>query len=229
MSALATLKELLSTKILAKFTDGNDDACKIFCNHKEITLEFSSNLLLHICEILKTDKQLDFAMLLDVCGVDYLHYGKSEWQTNSATTEGFSRAVVDTAMDVPHISKPQQRFAVVYHLLSLNKNHRIRLRTYALGEPPTVDSVVAIWPGANWFEREAFDLFGIEFNNHPDLRRILTDYDFDGHPLRKDFPLEGRVERKYDAEKSEVVYQPVSIEPRVLVPKVIRDDSRYNE
>lgn len=227
MASLTTLKQLLHTKVTAEFPDSE---IKITVATGDLTLECSHDLLLQICTFLKADTLLDFAMLLDVCGVDYLHYGKSEWQTEIATQSGFSRAVVDEASDVPATKlQPPHRFAVVYHLLSLTNNQRVRLKTYALGEPPTVESLTALWPSANWFEREVFDLFGIHFSNHPDLRRILTDYDFVGHPLRKDFPLQGHVERTYDKAKSAVVYQPVTIENRVLVPKVIRDDSRYNE
>jgi NADH-quinone oxidoreductase subunit C len=121
------------------------------------------------------------------------------------------------------------RFAVTYNLLSITNNQRLRLRVKCPDtQEPVVDSVVEVWAGANWFEREAFDLFGILFRGHPDLRRILTDYGFIGHPFRKDFPLSGNVEVKYDTEKKRVVYQPVSIEPRVLVPKVIRHDHRYD-
>jgi NADH-quinone oxidoreductase subunit C len=123
----------------------------------------------------------------------------------------------------------ERRFAVVYQLLSIRHNRRVRLRTFcSAGEPPVVDSVVEVWPGAEWFEREAFDLFGILFRGHPDLRRILTDYGFIGHPFRKDFPLIGHVEVRYDPAKRRVAYEPVSIEPRVLVPRVIRDDHRYD-
>ena len=124
---------------------------------------------------------------------------------------------------------PGRRFAVVYHLLSISLNQRLRLRVFCADDAaPMVDSVTGIWAGANWFEREAFDLFGILFKGHPDLRRLLTDYGFIGHPFRKDFPLSGNVEVRYDPEKGRVVYQPVSIDPRVLVPKVIRHDNRYD-
>jgi NADH-quinone oxidoreductase subunit C len=127
---------------------------------------------------------------------------------------------------VPHDGA---RFAVAYQLLSVTHNQRLRIRARCEDlEDPVIDSVVEIWPGANWFEREAFDLFGILFTGHPDLRRILTDYGFIGHPFRKDFPLIGNVEVRYDADKQRVVYEPVSIEPRILVPKVIRDDNRYD-
>ena len=119
------------------------------------------------------------------------------------------------------------RYAVVYHLLSVRHNHRLRLKTFVDGNPPIVDSVVGIWAAADWYEREAFDLFGIVFEGHPDLRRILTDYGFVGHPMRKDFPQIGQVEMRYDPEQKRVIYQPVSIEPRVNQPRVIRDDSRY--
>jgi len=118
---------------------------------------------------------------------------------------------------------------VVYHLLSIKHNLRLRLRTFAGDDPPAVESVAEIWASANWYEREAFDLFGILFEGHPDLRRILTDYGFIGHPFRKDFPLEGNVEVRYDPDKGRVVYQPVTIENRVLVPRVIRRDERFDE
>jgi NADH-quinone oxidoreductase subunit C len=124
------------------------------------------------------------------------------------------------------IRDSDRRFAVVYHLLSIQHNMRLRLRVYAVGDLPRVDSVIGIWASANWFEREAFDLYGILFRGHPDLRRILTDYGFVGHPFRKDFPLIGQVEMRYDPEKRRVVYEPVSVEPRTLVPKVIREDNR---
>ena len=151
---------------------------------------------------------------------------RSEWKTLSATGSGFSRGVNRGGARVPHDGA---RFAVAYQLLSITHNQRLRLRARCEdAEDPIIDSVVDIWPGANWFEREAFDLFGILFTGHPDLRRILTDYGFIGHPFRKDFPLIGNVEVRYDADKQRVVYEPVSIEPRTLVPKVIRNDNRYD-
>jgi NADH-quinone oxidoreductase subunit C len=161
-----------------------------------------------------------------VAGVDYLHYGRDEWQTHTATHSGFSRGRV-ARTSAPDPNMPG-RFAVVYQLLSISRNQRLRLRVKcADAQEPVVDSVIDVWASANWFEREAFDLFGILFRGHPDLRRILTDYGFIGHPFRKDFPLSGNVEVQYDPEKKRVVYQPVSILPRVLVPKVIRHDHRY--
>lgn len=182
--------------------------------------------LLTVCRTLRDDPELRFELLMDVAGVDYLHFGRDDWQTDSATRSGFSRARVAraTAPD-PNTAG---RFAVVYQLLSIAHNTRLRLRvTCPDAQEPTVDSVTDVWASANWFEREAFDLFGILFRGHPDLRRILTDYGFIGHPFRKDFPLIGNVEAQYDPEKKRVVYQPVSIVPRVLVPKVIRHDHRY--
>jgi NADH-quinone oxidoreductase subunit C len=156
--------------------------------------------------------------LVDVCGVDYLTYGEDEWITESATGSGFSRGVErqPVILDESDTFDPR-RFAAVYHLLSLQNNWRVRLRVFTgASNPPMVPSLVEVWNSANWFEREAFDLFGILFEGHPDLRRILTDYGFIGHPFR------------YDADKGRVVYQPVSIEPRTAVPKVIRDDNRYS-
>jgi len=167
----------------------------------ELTIEVASPHLHELCVALRDEAPFNFEQLIDLCGVDYLHYGNGSW---SGT-----------------------RFAVVYHLLSIHHNHRIRVRTFIEGEPPLVESVVDIWSGANWYEREAFDLYGIVFEGHPDLRRILTDYGFIGHPFRKDFPISGNVEMRYDPEKGRVIYQPVTIEPRMMVPRVIRDDHRY--
>jgi len=193
--------------------------------YDELTIEVAPEHLHSTCLILRDDPAFAFNLFVDVCGVDYLHYGLSEWETEAATFTGFERGVDKAGM---HKSSPhQQRFAAVYHLLSLAQNHRIRLRTYLDTQHPQVDSVVDLWPAADWFEREAFDLFGIEFKGHPDLRRILTDYGFIGHPFRKDFPLIGNVEARYDAALKQVVYEPVSIEPRILEPKVIRRDNRY--
>ena len=192
----------------------------------ELTYEVSQAQLFDVCLQLRDAPELAFEQLMDLAGIDYLEYGCDEWRTQSATRSGFSRGVRrSTAAEVP---SGRERFAVVYHLLSVSQNWRVRLRCSCLGdEPPMVDSVVDVWAAANWFEREAFDLFGILFRGHPDLRRILTDYGFIGHPFRKDFPLSGNVEVRYDPAKGRVVYEPVSIEPRTLVPKVIREDARY--
>ena len=198
----------------------------------ELGYRVSPDDLLDVCRTLRDAPELKFEMLMDVCGVDYQAYGQDEWQTNSATGTGFSRGTLREAPpvdDVDHATyRPAGRFAVAYHLLSISHNHRLRLKTFCPNdERPIVDSVNDVWSPADWFEREAFDLYGILFRGHPDLRRLLTDYGFIGHPFRKDFPLIGNVEVRYDPAKGRVVYEPVSIEPRTLVPKVIRDDARY--
>jgi NADH-quinone oxidoreductase subunit C len=194
----------------------------------ELTYEVAAGELLATAALLRDAPDLKFEMCMDVCGVDYLQHGRDEWNTQSATSSGFSRGVARAAPRVGELA-PGRRFAVVYHLLSISLNQRLRLRVFcADDEQPMVDSVTGIWAGANWFEREAFDLFGILFKGHPDLRRLLTDYGFIGHPFRKDFPLSGNVEVRYDPEKGRVIYQPVTIDPRVLVPKVIRHDNRYD-
>lgn len=192
----------------------------------ELTIEVKPELIRKMSLILRDDPDFDFKLLVDVCGVDYLQYGLAEWETHTATATGFSRGVDESRLK-NSTEKDHPRFAVVYHLLSINHNHRIRMRSFLDSTQPVIDSVMDIWPAANWFEREAFDLFGIIFTGHPDLRRILTDYGFIGHPFRKDFPLSGNVEVRYDAKLKQVIYEPVSIQPRVLEPKVIRDDNRY--
>ena len=196
---------------------------------EELAYEVDPAQLLEVCRALRDAPELRFEMLMDLAGIDYLEFRKDDWQTLSATRTGFSRARLEEEVTVPPVPVEGARFAVVYQLLSITHNQRLRLRVKCENEAePVVDSVVEIWASANWFEREAFDLFGILFRGHPDLRRILTDYGFVGHPFRKDFPLSGNVEVRYDPEKKRIVYQPVSIEPRVLVPKVIREDNRYN-
>ena len=196
----------------------------------ELTYELDKADLIEIATALRNEADFGFEMLMDVCGVDYLSYGSDEWKTNDATDSGYSRGVEREPVILDEADKfDPRRFAVVYHLLSLQHNFRLRLRTYTgTSNPPILKSVVDIWNGANWFEREVFDLFGVLFEGHPDLRRILTDYGFIGHPFRKDFPLSGNVEVSYDADEGRVVYKPVSIEPRTLVPRVIRDDNRYS-
>jgi NADH-quinone oxidoreductase subunit C len=198
-------------------------------NHTgELTYEVMPADLLMVAATLRDGTGLKFEMCMDVCGVDYLEHGRAEWKTEHATMSGFSRGVVRGAAP-DEATLAGRRFAVVYHLLSIALNQRLRLKVFCADDAqPMVDSVTAIWASAGWFEREAFDLFGILFKGHPDLRRLLTDYGFIGHPFRKDFPLSGNVEVRYDPEKGRVVYQPVSIEPRVLVPKVIRHDNRYD-
>jgi NADH-quinone oxidoreductase subunit C len=195
------------------------------------------------CQALRDE--FGFEMLVDLCGVDYLGYGCDEWDTE-VSSEGYSRGVEGkgpgrfafgeaTTRQAPEplgpaiVPVPQRRFAVVAQLLSVANNQRLRATCFAENDDlPVIASVTAIWPGVNWFEREAFDMFGIIFEGHPDLRRILTDYGFVGHPFRKDFPLIGNVEVRYDPERKRVVYEPVtSVEPRVGVPRVVRDDARY--
>ncbi len=196
----------------------------------ELTYLLDKDDLIEVARALRDEPDFHFEMLVDVCGVDYLTYGSDEWTTQSATGSGYSRGVErePVILDEADTFDPE-RFAVVYHLLSLKNNARLRLRVFT-GDtnPPIVKSVVDIWNSANWFERETFDLFGILFEGHPDLRRILTDYGFIGHPFRKDFPLIGNVEVTYDPDKGRVVYQPVTIEPRTLVPRVIRDDGEHS-
>lgn len=159
--------------------------------------------MIEVATALRDEPEFAFEECMDVAGVDYSEYGDGAWQG--------------------------PRFAVAYQLLSVKHNHRLRMKVFADDDMPVVDSVINIWSGVNWFEREAFDLFGIIFDGHPDLRRILTDYGFIGHPFRKDFPLNGHVEMRYDPEKKRVIYQPVTIEPRVNQVRVVRDDHRYSE
>ena len=184
------------------------------------TLEISPENLLPVCKKLRDDKDFQFDLLVDVCGVDYADYGISYWRTNETTETGFNRGVEEKGQRVIAWEKP--RFASVYHLLSTIHNQRVRLKVY-LNESLVVPSVIDIWKSADWFEGESYDLFGIVYEGHPDLRRILTDYGFKGHPFRKDFPLIGEVEMRYDAKEKRCVYEKVSIEPRTLVPKVIRN------
>ncbi len=203
----------------------------------EVTIEVSVSDAIPVFQALRDDESLKFEQLIDVCGVDYSEYGNVEWVTDESSATGFSRGVEPSAGarlrfgDEPeYVNTERPRFAAVYHLMSVTHNHRLRVRVYCESDAvPLVYSVIDIWPSASWFEREAFDLYGIIFDGHPDLRRILTDYGFVGHPFRKDFPLVGHVEMIYDEEQKRVVYQPVSIEPRVLVPRVIRDDGRFDE
>jgi len=169
----------------------------------EVTAVVKPGDLLEVATKLRDAPELHFEQLIDLCGVDYSAYG-----------------------DGAASSDQHARFAVVFHLLSIAHNRRLRVRVFASDdEMPVVDSVIGVWPSANWFEREAFDLYGIIFAGHPDLRRILTDYGFIGHPFRKDFPLSGNVEMRYDPDQQRVIYQPVSIEPRETVPRVIREEN----
>jgi len=163
----------------------------------EVTIVVKPEQLLDTATALRDAPELRFEQLTDLCGVDYRNYGEG--------------------------GLPGPRFAVVYHLLSFTHNWRVRMRVFAADdELPVLDSVIEVWPSANWFEREAFDLFGIMFTGHPDLRRILTDYGFIGHPFRKDFPVSGQVEMRYDPDQKRVIYQPVTIEPREITPRIVR-------
>jgi NADH-quinone oxidoreductase subunit C len=163
----------------------------------ELTVEVKASDYKTVCTRLRND---GFEQLVDLCGVDYASYGDKPREGN--------------------------RFAAVVHLLSIRNNVRLRVRSFCADDSfPVIDSLVEVWPGVGWFEREAFDLFGIVFEGHPDLRRILTDYGFIGHPMRKDFPLSGHVEMRYDAESKRVIYQPVTIEPREITPRVVREEN----
>lgn len=200
----------------------------------ETTLEVGPACWLDVCRSLRDDAEFRFEQAVDLCGADFLGYGQAEWDTTDISSEGFSRGVEGQGPgrfrweERPQGSGPEKRFAAIVHLLSIHHNMRLRVRCFAADNSlPVIASLVDIWPGLNWFEREAFDLYGIVFEGHPDLRRILTDYGFVGHPFRKDFPLIGNVEVRYDAEKKRVIYEPVSIDPRVGVPRVVREDSRW--
>ena len=181
----------------------------------ELTLVINSDDVLEVCQRLKDE--FKFEILIDLCGVDYLTYGESDWNGN-ASSSGFGRA----RQAQKSTNQKDQRFGVIYHLLSVSSNQRLRVKALLSTDNLMIQSVTKIWNCADWFEREAFDLFGILFENHNDLRRILTDYGFVGHPLRKDFPMIGEVEMRYDDQLGRVVYEPVSIEPNVNVPRVIR-------
>lgn len=195
----------------------------------ELTVAVKAANLHALCLALRDQAAFDFKVLVDVTAVDYLHYGLDDWATQSTTETGFGRGVLPGwEREIESPAQKPYRFSVVYHLLSLSNNQRIRLHVHLPHDVDLiVDSVIDIWPAADWFEREVFDLFGILFRGHPDLRRILTDYGFVGHPFRKDFPLIGKVEARYDYALKRVVYEPVSITLRVLEPKVIRHDNRY--
>jgi NADH-quinone oxidoreductase subunit C len=200
MSRLENLQQQLMTLL--------GEQTKLTLSTDEITLEVSPDHWQSVCLRLRDESALRFETCIDLCGLDYLTYGAGRVGETPAT------AVV-----------PANRFAVVVHLLSLTHNCRLRVRTFLQStEFPVLDSLVDVWPAVNWFEREAFDLFGIVFEGHPDLRRILTDYGFIGHPFRKDFPVYGNVEMRYDPEQGRVVYQPVTIDPREVIPRVIRED-----
>ena len=223
-----TQSNSLVERLAARF----GDTLTISVVRNEVTAELAAADLLAVATALRDEAPFRFGVPIDVCGIDYLGYGQTEWDTETVSGTGFSRGVEGEAMgrfnwaDRPRNESLPRRFASVVHVLSLENNQRLRLRVFCDDDSlPIVPSLTGIWPGVNWFERESFDLYGIIYDGHPDLRRILTDYGFVGHPFRKDFPLIGNVEVRYDPEQKRVVYEPVSIEPRVLVPRVIRDDA----
>lgn len=196
-----TRLETLQSNLLAAF--GENYTLKLALN--ELTLEVPANDWVDACTALRDNPALGFDTCIDLCGLDY-----SAWGAPTLPPSGN-----------PHPS----RFAVVAHLLSVRNNWRLRVRAYLPNDDfPMLSTLMAVWPAVNWYEREAFDLYGIVFEGHPDLRRILTDYGFIGHPFRKDFPLSGNVEMRYDAEQKRVVYQPVTIEPREITPRVVREE-----
>ena len=196
-SRLETLSLCLQKVLTNKLVSTNEQL-------GELTIEVAPTELLWVMETLRDNSELGFEILIDLCGVDYLSYGVES---------------------ITESDRQEKRFAAVYHLLSIKHNYRLRVRTFATNnEFPVLDSVIGIWPVANWYEREAFDLYGVVFTGHPDLRRILTDYGFIGNPFRKDFPLTGNVEMRYDPDQKRVIYQPVSIEPREITPRVIREE-----
>lgn len=217
--------QLKSLFVNSEASDVSQAQSPISIAFDEVTFESDLQNIHANLKQLRDEPQFDFDQLIDLCAVDYLNYGKYDWETESATENGFSRGV--EPLEASIAVSPKGRFAVVYHLLSTRHNQRLRVKTWVHEGMMRIPSVHDLWKSANWFEREAYDLYGILFENHPDLRRILTDYGFIGHPFRKDFPLSGHVEMRYDATLKKVIYEPVDIEPRVSVPKVIRQDNRY--
>jgi NADH-quinone oxidoreductase subunit C len=224
------------TSLVERLAARFGDMLTVKVDRNEVTAEVAPRDLIAVATALRDEAGFRFTIPIDVCGVDYLSYGQTEWDTDTAQGESFSRGVEGEAMgrftwaDRPRNVEQPRRYAAVIHLLSIELNQRIRLRVFCEDDAfPIVPSVTPVWPGTDWFERETFDLYGIIFDGHPDLRRILTDYGFVGHPFRKDFPLIGNVEVRYDPEQKRVIYEPVSIEPRVLVPRTIRNDADLDQ
>ena len=215
---------MIEQKITKKFSHTNIHCHPNVKFNQEFTIEIlDTEDLLILLQYLKEEPGIHCEQLIDLCAVDYLHYGLSEWGTKTATSGGFSRAVQNNTKEFTE-QADTNRFAIVYNLLSLSNNQRIRVKCFLNNSNLNVPSCIAIWPSANWYEREAFDLFGINFTNHPNLRHILNDDDFQGYPFRKDFPLVGNLEVRFDAKLQKVIYEPVNIEQRILVPKVIRQE-----
>jgi len=209
-SLVSSLKEIFLAK-----------GCEIIEHLSEVTIIVPRDQFRSVIQSLRDLPPFSFEEMIDICGIDYSTYGQEEWQTKGAPNSGYGRGVENIS---PVDVDAEDRFASVYHLLSIKNNVRLRVRVMLNTSCPEIESVNDLWPAANWFEREAFDLYGILYSGHPDLRRILTDYGFIGHPFRKDFPLEGYVEMRYDEEKKRVIYEPVELETRTLVPRVIRND-----
>ncbi|HLI16835.1 MAG TPA: NADH-quinone oxidoreductase subunit C [Rhodanobacteraceae bacterium] len=224
----------LAEQLRARFGGRIDN---VDVSHAQTTIEVPPAYLVEVCTALRDEAEFRFAQLTDLCGVDFLMFGEDEWKgSQTATATGFSRGVTGEAgpgrFDWSHHPEHPQflrRFASVVHLLSFEHNVRLRVRSFAPEDAlPVLPTLTGIWPAADWYEREAFDLYGIIYEGHPDLRRILTDYGFVGHPFRKDFPLIGNVEVRYDPDAGRVVYEPVtSVTPRVTVARVVREDSRW--
>lgn len=215
---IATLSKLVEEQLADEIISAKVVSSNVSID--ELTIEVSVDNLLRVLKSLRDQDDFQFEQLIDIAGLDYLTYGQDEWSTQKASSTGFERGRNVSDRENSTWSKP--RFAVVYHLLSITLNHRIRVRVFVEEDSMRLPSVVGLWTSANWFEREAFDLFGLLFEGHPDLRRILTDYGFIGHPFRKDFPMVGELEMRFDEETGQCVYEPVTIEERVLVPRVIR-------
>lgn len=224
-----------ASRLIDALTSTFGDTLEIRTAFGEVSVDVAASQLLEVCQTLHDEASLRFTQLSDLCAIDYSTFGGDEWSTDSSSAGSFSRGVDGSSVGRLTFNTPvtvsqgdTPRFAVILHLLSIEHNVRLRVRCYATDDDlPIVPSVTGIWNNADWYEREAFDLYGVLFEGHDDLRRLLTDYGFVGHPFRKDFPLIGNVEMRFDPEKGRVVYEPVSIEPRVLVPRVIRSDSRY--
>lgn len=211
----------LGSRIRERFS-GVIKICDQQCD--EVTIELAAQDIVETCLSLRDEPAFEFKQLMDVTCVDYLAYGQSEWETTSATSAGFDRGA--NRLEALALPDGSLRFCVVYHLLSLTNNQRLRIKVRLDEKNLMLDSVTSIWPSANWYEREVYDLFGVVFKGHNDLRRILTDYGFVGHPFRKDFPVSGHVQVRYDEASSRVIYEPVDIEPRINIPKVIRSTHR---
>ncbi len=229
-----TTPEQLAERLRAHF---GDRIASADVSHAQATIEVAPARLVEVCTELRDEPQFHFEQLTDLCGVDFLGFGEGEWPgSHSATSEGFGRGVTGEAVqgrfgweNRPRHPQFLGRFASVVHLISYQHNIRLRVRCFAPEDAlPVLPTLTGVWPAANWYERESFDLYGIVYDGHPDLRRILTDYGFVGHPFRKDFPLIGNVEVRYDPEAGRVVYEPVtSVTPRVTVARVVREDSRW--